>query len=123
MPRPRKQPEKIQAQFFKWFPIIFIVASAFLTTLAGIVGWTSWITSNVAQISYVDDLSSKHLKYIDIKIAETIKYTDEKIINLRKESFDHSDINKGQMETEYKGLSAKLDMLIMMVQQSNSKGK
>lgn len=81
-----------------------------------LLGWTAWIARNVAQTSYVDEISTKQLKYIDIKIIETQKYTDDRIGALRQESFDHSDKNRANMESEYKSLGAKLDMLIMIVQ-------
>lgn len=100
----------------KWFPIISVVISC----LIGGIGWTAWVARNVPQTSYIDDLLAKELKYIDLKSAESMKYTDEKVNALRAEAFAHSDINRSSMESEYKGLSAKLDMLIMMVTQQQA---
>lgn len=111
MPKQRKA----AINLFKWVPVVSIAGSI---GVGGVI-WTAWIARNVAQTSYVDELLVKQVKYVDSRIAEVVKYTDDKTFSVKKEAFDHSDLNKGIMESEYKGLSAKLDMLIMMVQQSS----
>lgn len=112
--------KKNDPSFLKWMPMVSIGASL----IGGCFFSTIWIVRNVPQTTYVDELMSKELKYIDLKSAENMKYIDDKISNLRAESFAHSDMNKSGMESEYKGLSAKLDMLILMIQeQRGSKSK
>jgi hypothetical protein len=96
----------------RWFSVL----SIFVSLILGGVGWISWVVRNIPEKSYVDDLINKELKYIDLKTLESFKYTDDKINMLRLEMTAHSDVNRGAMESEYKGLSSKLDMLIMMVQ-------
>lgn len=112
-------PKKTSFDLAKWVPVISISLSVIV---AGI-GWVAWIVRNVPQTSYVDELISKELKYIDLKYTDSTKYTDDKINSLRAEAFAHSDLNRGVMESEYKGLSAKIDMLIMMVQQNQGNRK
>lgn len=99
---------KQDIDLLKWLPLASVIGSMLV---AG-----AWLVKNVPQTSYIDDLISKELKYIDLKSSENIKYTDDKIAALRTETFSHSDMNRSGMESEYKGLSAKLDMLILMVQ-------
>lgn len=98
--------------FLKWFPVMCVICSAVI----GAITWVGWFTSNIPKMSYVDELSTKQMRYVDLRISETIKYADDKITAATKQSFDHSDINKGLLEAEYKGISSKIDMLIMMVQ-------
>lgn len=105
--------EKLDPLVIKWLPIVTILISGLV---AG-VGWVSWFTRNVPSTSYVDDVFAKEIKYIDLKVSDSIKYTDDKINNVRTEAFAHSDLNRGALESQYQGLSAKLDMLIMMLNQ------
>lgn len=91
--------------------------------MGGLIGWTVWITKNVPRTDYVEELAAKTMKYVDVHEERMLKYIEDKIANVRKESFDHSDLNKSTMESEYKGLSAKIDMLIMIVQQNQKQPK
>jgi hypothetical protein len=111
---------KNQNLIIKWFPTVSILGSIIFALVGGLITWSIWISKNVAQTSYVDELSQKTLKYVDLQNEKTIKYIDEKIVVLRQESFSHSDFNKSVLESEYKGLSAKIDMMILMLGQ---KGK
>lgn len=104
-----------QLAFFQLFPITWII-SFLCAFIGGLIGWTAWITKNVPQTDYVDALFTKQAKYIDLQNEKAVKYIDDKITAVRAESFAHSDFNRSSMESEYKGLTAKIDMLILMIQ-------
>lgn len=86
-----------------------------ITFVGFVIGWTVWITKNVPQTSYIDELFDKQAKLIELKHVEQKNYTDERLLSVKAEAFAHSDLNKSGMESQYQGLSAKIDMLILMV--------
>ena len=114
---PKRRRQFTQANILKILPMLSIAGSVLCTFIGGLIGWSVWISKNVPQTSYVEELFAKNIKYVDTHEERLVKYIDEKILNVRKEFFDHSDFNKSTMESEYKGLSAKIDMLILIVQQ------
>lgn len=99
---------KKEPLLLKWLPLCVVCFSG----LMGIVTYTSWVTSNVARIPYVEDLFSKQTKYMEDKLA-----------NVRLEAFSHSDINRAEVTSEQKGLSVKLDMLILMMTQQQQQAQ
>ncbi len=106
---------KKEPGLLKWLPVVAMCVAG----ISGVIAWTSWLTSNVARTTTVDDLFKNQNKYIEALNDKTIKYTDERIATVRTESFAHSDFNRSEMSAEYKGLSVKLDMLILMMGQQN----
>jgi hypothetical protein len=119
----RNSPGTRAPDFLRWLPLASFVGSVALTFIGGLVGWSVWITRNVPQVSYVDEMIGKNIKYVDMNSERIVKYIDEKIAALRKESFDHSDFNRSKMESEYKELSGKMDMLILLISNSNKAQK
>lgn len=111
----RNSPKNQQLSLFRWLPILSISITALGTFIASLIGWSVWVTKNVPQTDYVDALFKKNIEYVDVHELRMTKYIDEKIASLRKESFDHSDFNKSNMESEYKGLSAKIDMILLLI--------
>lgn len=109
----RKSPA--QPALLKWIPLASLAGSLGITCVGALIGWSVWITKNVPQTSYVEELFAKNLKYVDAHEERLLKYIDDKSASVRKESFDHSDFNKSNMESEYKGLSAKIDMIILLI--------
>jgi hypothetical protein len=112
---PRSRTAKHQTQFLKWFPTVAVILGAIISLVAATIGYTAWVTKNVAQIDYVNEALRKQVDYINLKADLQKAYTDAQSALLRTEAFARADQNTAQLQGDVKGLSSKLDTFLLLM--------